>query len=124
MPPAPPQFFNQRKKITKRKRSEAEMHNGNSNVPPSESIHGHISAKQAQLKPIASKPISNKSNLSMKRPKKPQTRKPSSKKERENLKGNLDRNLINSHMMKSYDLDNMQIANEEQGKNYHAFVKI
>lgn len=60
----------------------------------------------------------------MKRPKKPQTRKPSSKKERENLKGNLDRNLINSHMMKSYDLDNMQIANEEQGKNYHAFVKI
>lgn len=110
-------FMNQRKKITKRKRSEAEMHNGTGAAAPPESMHSQISTKQVPLKPIATKPVSGKGNLLVKKPKKPPAvRKPPVKKEKDMSKNSNERNLINTHVMKSYEMDNMHIANEEQGK--------
>lgn len=110
-----PQFFNQRKKVTKRKRSEVEMHNGNTNVPQSEAVHSHVNPKQAPIKPVASKPVSGKGNLLVKKPKKPQTRKPSVKKDKDAPKTNAERTLMNAHVMKGYDLGGaMQMANQEQ----------
>lgn len=115
MPSAATHFFGQRKKITKRKKSEAEMHNGNSSISSSESLH-HMNAKQVPMKPVPAKAVSGKGSVMMKKPKKPiAARKPPVKKEAPQ-KGNSERTMINPQVIKNYDIDNMQVVNEEQGK--------
>lgn len=113
-----PQFFNQRKKITKRKRSEAEVHNGTVNASQSETVHVHPNAKQTPARPVASKPVSGKGGSMAKRPKKPPTgRKPSVKKEKDASKAAAERTPANSHVMKGYDLGGpVEIRDEEQGE--------
>ncbi|KAL0272498.1 UNVERIFIED_CONTAM: hypothetical protein PYX00_005439 [Menopon gallinae] len=113
MPTAASHFFSQRKKITKRKKSEAEMHNGNSSISSSESLH-HMNAKQVPMKPMPGKAVSGKGNVMMKKPKKPiAARKPPVKKEAPQ-KGNSERNVMNPQVIKNYEIDNMQVVNEEQ----------
>lgn len=80
----------------------------------SEPIHGH--PKPLSLKPVFTKPVCGKSNLIMKKAKKPPaTRKPAIKKEKDAPKPINDKNTINPQVMKNYDITNVQIANEEQG---------
>lgn len=107
-------FFPQRKKITKRKRSEAEANNGNINVT-SDLVQGHT--KPNQMKQVFTKPACGKGNLLIKKAKKPPTaRKPTVKKEKDLQKPVNEKNLISSPIIKNYDINNVPIANEEQGK--------
>lgn len=106
-------FFSQRKKITKRKKSEADVHNGNTNTP-SESVHSHM--KSLPVKQVFTKPISGKGNVLLKKAKKPPApRKPPIKKEKEISKPPSDKNVVNPQIIRNYDINNVQIVNEEQG---------